>query len=278
VADATFSWTARVPETWRTGRHGLQALHGIPPGRLLDSRVRRLAIALSRPLRDDERRWVERIEEIRRHVEASTLEVPEKTTEPRTVGEIARRASKHRRQAQLLMKVVRDLRPASAVELGTCVGISAAYQAAALAMNGRGRLVTLEGYEVLSGVARGNLASLGLSAVVEVRQGRFADTLPTTLEEQPPDYGFIDGHHHEASTLAYYDAFARAARDRMVLVLDDISWSPGMRNAWRGIRDDPRTVVALTIEGRIGFCLVDGRAGREVTAGGTVAATTTAPR
>jgi predicted O-methyltransferase YrrM len=44
-----------------------------------------------------------------------------------------------------LFKLVRTLQPATIVELGTCIGISAAYQAAAQQINHRGRIVTLEG-------------------------------------------------------------------------------------------------------------------------------------
>ena len=62
------------------------------------------------------------------------------------------------------------------LEMGTCVGISAAYQAAALNDNGAGRLVTLEGYAELAAEAQELWSNLGLSNV-EVIVGRFAQTL-----------------------------------------------------------------------------------------------------
>ena len=64
--------------------------------------------------------------------------------------------------------------------MGTAVGISAAYQAAALALNGRGTFTTLEGAEPLADIARDNLRRLGLG-MVEVVVGRFEDTLDAVL-------------------------------------------------------------------------------------------------
>ena len=43
------------------------------------------------------------------------------------------------------MRLVRELRPHSCLELGTGVGVSAGYQAAAMELNGVGRLLTLDG-------------------------------------------------------------------------------------------------------------------------------------
>ena len=52
--------------------------------------------------------------------------------------------SKGRRFATFLYLLAREFKPQLALELGTNVGISSAYQAAALKLNGRGKLVTLE--------------------------------------------------------------------------------------------------------------------------------------
>jgi hypothetical protein len=54
-------------------------------------------------------------------------------------------ASKPAFWATVLFKIIRKLAPQSCVELGSCVGISASYQASALNMNGNGTIVTLEG-------------------------------------------------------------------------------------------------------------------------------------
>jgi predicted O-methyltransferase YrrM len=185
------------------------------------------------------------------------VEVRDRSRGPRRIGAIAREASLPPDSAAVLMKVIRAFRPRYGIEMGTCVGISTAYQAAGMAMNGHGRLVSLEGYEALCAVARRNLAALGLERLAEVRQGRFDSTLEPALGEAPPDYGFIDGHHLEDATVRYYQAFTRAAEGSALLVFDDIDWSDGMRRAWRRIERDERTAVAMTL-GRFGFCFLDG--------------------
>lgn len=58
--------------------------------------------------------------------------------------------------------MVRNLKPTSALELGSCVSISAAYQATAMKQNGIGKLITLEGSPGTAQVAEETLSSIGL--------------------------------------------------------------------------------------------------------------------
>jgi predicted O-methyltransferase YrrM len=48
-------------------------------------------------------------------------------------------------EARFLFHLVRTLQPAQAIEMGACVGISGSYIAAAMRLNGKGHLWTLEG-------------------------------------------------------------------------------------------------------------------------------------
>lgn len=75
-----------------------------------------------------------------------------------------------------LFNVVRTTKPDNVLEMGTCIGVSAAYQAAALYLNEGGELVTIEGSEVLASISRENLNSLGLENAT-VRRGRFQNML-----------------------------------------------------------------------------------------------------
>ena len=108
-------------------------------------------------------------------------------------------ASKPAFWAALLYHLVRRLEPSSALELGTCVGISAAYQGVAMARNGRGRLRTLEGAPSIAELARRTFAAAGLDNV-EVVVGPFHETLGAALAAAAPlDFFFNDGHHdHDA--------------------------------------------------------------------------------
>jgi predicted O-methyltransferase YrrM len=202
-----------------------------------------------------EKNWVGRIEELRRRMAGSAekLEVMEYGAEPgdskltedamyrgraicRTIGQQCTLTSRASREALLLLRLVRQLKPRTCIELGTSVGISACYQAAALKLNGAGRLVTMEGADSVASVAIRNFTDLGLDNV-EVVRGRFQDTLSKVLSANSPvDYAFIDGHHDEAATVRYFTAFVPALAGAKVVVFDDIRWSDGMKRAWDAIR------------------------------------------
>jgi len=173
-----------------------------------------------------------------------------------TLGEISRNSSKSPVGARLLFRLIRAVKPASCVEMGTCVGISAAYQAAALKLNGQGQLVTLEGAAELAAIAKENLELLGFEQV-EVMVGRFEHTLPAALQRlSPVDYVFVDGHHDHAATLAYFEQVLVALSETAVVVFDDISWSAGMEEAWQLISRHPRVSLALDM-GALGVCVMD---------------------
>lgn len=135
-------------------------------------------------------------------------------------------------EGRLLYHLAARLQPAQCLELGTCLGLSAAYLAAGLA-GGDGRLATLEGGAAVAQRARANLDALGLGSA-EVIVGPFAETLPEVLRRhQPFDLVFIDGHHEPAALQAYADQIMPGLAEGAVLVFDDVAWTPGMRRAWR---------------------------------------------
>jgi predicted O-methyltransferase YrrM len=172
------------------------------------------------------------------------------------LGDISRLASKNPLEARLLFLLLRRFEPLSCLELGTSVGISACYQGAALRLNGKGRLITLEGAPPLADVARRNFDRLGLTNV-EVLVGRFDETLSPTLDRaRPLDYVFIDGHHDEQATLRYFEVVLPALAERAVVVFDDIAWSDGMKRAWQAIGNDRRVALAVDL-GAVGVCVVD---------------------
>ncbi|MEM9439796.1 MAG: class I SAM-dependent methyltransferase [Pseudomonadota bacterium] len=156
-------------------------------------------------------------------------------TSDRRLGDLARVASKPPFWGRFLFHIVRHCQPKGCIEMGTCVGLSAAYIASALKLNKSGRLMTLEGAPALADIARDTLGQLDLTCA-EVRTGRFSVTLDPALEAMAPvDFAFIDGHHDEVATLNYLEQIKPHLADDAVLVFDDIAWSDGMRRAWRRI-------------------------------------------
>jgi hypothetical protein len=154
------------------------------------------------------------------------------------------------------MRLVRELAPKSCLELGTGLGVSAAYLAAALKLNGAGMLTTLEGAHAWGAVAEQGLSALGLDGRAEVRLGPIDDTLARVLEQIAPiDYAFLDADHTEEATLHHFDMLLPHVSRGGLVVLDDITFSIGMWRAWNAIRGRERVSTSLAL-GRMGVVAV----------------------
>lgn len=165
----------------------------------------------------------------------------------RTLGEMTT-SSKPPRWAYLLFRIVRALEPQACLEMGACVGISASYIASALELNGHGRVLSLEGADVLAERSQRTLDDLDLAHRAGIRLGRFSDTIEAAISElKPIGFAFIDGHHIESATLDYMNALSPSMADESVMVFDDINWSEGMARAWREICADERFALTLDL-------------------------------
>jgi predicted O-methyltransferase YrrM len=217
--------------------------------------MRRLAAGELEP---EERQALDEIEDLADRLKAreDMIETDHTGTgSPKSVGEVAR-ASKGASDGALLFMLVRGFRPQLCLELGTNVGVSGAYQASAQRLNGGGRLVTLEGAPAKAMIAERTFAELGLDHV-EIRGGRFQRTLdPVLAELDGMDWSFIDGYHFEEPTIDFYSRIAARATRPCLILVDDIRWSDGMKNAWATISAKPDISVAVEL-GRIGLCLLE---------------------
>lgn len=255
----------------------------------LDSREDNVSELLADALREtldnkaapEEKAWIERIESLRARLGSSTTEMsvtdygagsrdisltPEEMSRgrviSRTIGEVARKTSKPYPWSLLLFKLVRKFGPSVCLELGTSLGISASYQAAALKLNHEGEIVTLEGAESSAVVAEDNFRGLDIDNVTTV-VGRFQDTLDSVLDKYGPiDFAFIDGHHDEQATLAYFDQIYPSLSERAILIFDDISWSAGMKRAWADIESDMRIKLTVGLH-QLGICFLDSGVGQK---------------
>jgi predicted O-methyltransferase YrrM len=171
-----------------------------------------------------------------------------------TVADAATMMSLGPQWCVLLMRLVRELRPASCLELGAGFGISAAYQAAALRLNGGGTITTLEGSEPMAAHARQTLDSLDLEDA-RVRVGPIADTLSEEVQRaRPVDFAFVDAEHQARATLVAFEELLPGLADGAVLVFDDVRWDE-MRPAFARIGDHDRVASAFGA-GRLGLALL----------------------
>lgn len=239
----------------------LVAAAGLPPP---------VSAALLAPLTADEHSAVQAVEAMRERTEHDRRQISvmdhgagsgseHRTAEEmergvlktKIVGDLCKGLSKPPAWGELLFKLVRHQRSQSCIEMGTCLGVSASYIASALKLNGRGRLVTLEGADAVAEIAAANLRSLQLDNT-EVRLGTFSKTLLPALEAlRPVDFMFIDGHHDRDATLHYLAVARPFLAPVNIVVFDDIDWSDGMREAWANIS---RSRQAYSL-GNVGICL-----------------------
>lgn len=232
----------------------------------LATRRDRSARAVARALRDvasgrvppDEGEWSRRIEARRAALLADQRATRVSNTEfegAMEVSEVAWWLSLPPVWCRFLMRLVSEVAPRSALELGSGVGISGAYQAAALRDDEERRLVTLDASEDWARLAREGFERLGLAEKVALRLGDIAETLPGVLDEVAPlDYAFVDAEHTEEATVAYFDAIAPHLAPGAVVVVDDVTYPEQSRRAWRVIRARPRASRAVGL-GRVGVVI-----------------------
>ena len=162
----------------------------------------------------------------------------------RRLADIARTAAKPPHLAQLLFRLVNYFRPSTILELGTSLGLTTAYLAAA---DSHHRVVTFEGCPNVAATARETFAALQLSNVAIV-EGNIDHTLvPALLAlNAPVDFAFFDGNHRYEPTLRYFELCLAHRTDESVFVFDDIHWSAEMEQAWEVIKVHPE--VTLTVD------------------------------
>jgi predicted O-methyltransferase YrrM len=146
--------------------------------------------------------------------------------------------------AQLLFRLVNHFQPATTLELGTSLGLTTAYLAAA---NSRQQVITFEGCPNTAAVARETFEKLELKNVRLV-EGNLDQTLPATLAglTKPVDFVFFDGNHRYEPTLRYFEQCLAKAHENSVFVLDDIHWSAEMEQAWEAIK--AHSAVTVTVD------------------------------
>jgi predicted O-methyltransferase YrrM len=232
--------------------------------------------ALDNNLTPEEKNWIDKIELLRKELESSAEEIfltdfgARKIPDPElydieiekgrrvlsTVGAKCKSGSEIYFWVLVLFKLIRKYKPLSCLELGTCMGLSASFQASALRLNGSGKIVTLEGADPLASIAEKNFQILGLNNI-NIIVGRFQDTLHNVLSEYGPiDYAFLDGHLDGLATIDYFEEIVPFCKNKAMMIIDNIFWSPSMKKAWNQIEADKRTKVTFNLR-HFGVCIID---------------------
>lgn len=161
----------------------------------------------------------------------------------KNIRKIARHALSPPEDLQMIFRLIKHLKLQNILEIGTSLGISTAYLAAAVEPH---PLYTLEGCPETAKVAKMNWKKLGIGNV-NLMQGEFSKTLPEALSQlQHVDLVYFDGNHKYEPTMEYYRQCLDKANEYAVFIFDDIYWSREMTKAWNEIKS--REEVTLTID------------------------------
>lgn len=164
-------------------------------------------------------------------------------TNKRSIRSIAKNAAKPKKLGQLLFRLVLHFQPQNILELGTSLGITTAYLAAA---KSSAQVLTIEGSAAIAKEAHYHFFSLGLNNIQQVT-GNFDEVLTTALVQmQQVDFAFVDGNHRYEPTVQYFQQMLPYIHNESVLVFDDIHWSKEMEAAWEKIKAHPQ--VKLTVD------------------------------
>ncbi len=167
-----------------------------------------------------------------------------KNNSQKSVRSIVQSAAKPVKYAQLLFRLVNHFQPTTILELGTSLGLSAAYMATA---NSKSKLITIEGCKEIAAVASRNFKKLELQNI-EQHIGNFDEVLPLILKNTNQlDFVFFDGNHRKEPTLNYFKQCLQKATDQSIFIFDDIYWSPEMTEAWEEIKKNERVTVTLDL-------------------------------
>lgn len=154
----------------------------------------------------------------------------------RTVRQLTKTAVKPKKYGHLFYRLVKYYQPSTILELGTSLGVTTAYMAAA---NASGQVITIEGSKAVYEVATQNFHQLHLTNIKAIN-ANFDDVLSEVLGGVSViDMAYIDGNHRYSPTINYFNLIRKKVHNNTILIFDDIHWSEEMERAWWEIRQHP---------------------------------------
>lgn len=161
-------------------------------------------------------------------------------TNKRSIRSILKTSSSRGRYGKLLYQIARHYQPQHVLELGTSLGIGTLHLKLG---SPRCQLTTVEACKNTQSEAIELIKNENLQGVTSVLD-TFENYL-TTSDKVRFDLVFIDGHHDGDALIHYLQLLDDFIHDDSLVLLDDIRWSPSMKNAWDQIVHDPRFHVTI---------------------------------
>ena len=162
----------------------------------------------------------------------------------RKVSAIAKTSLERRKIARLLFRMINYYHTDIIIELGTSLGVTAAYLASA---SEEKKIITLEGAVEVANIAQNNFDKLKLKNI-EIIRGDFNDTLSAVLNRfSVIDFAYVDGNHRKEPTIHYFHQLLGKINNQSILVFDDIHWSAEMEEAWQYIQSHEAVTISIDL-------------------------------
>ena len=162
----------------------------------------------------------------------------------RKVSDIAKTSLTGKRLSELLFKLSKWKKPKTILELGTSLGLSSAYLTLGFPS---AKTITLEGCPNIAAIAKQQHKQLKINQI-DIHVGPFDSTLSNALNQlEKIDLVFIDGHHEEKATLAYWEQIKPFLNEEAIVIFDDIHWSKGMEAAWQEVLSDSEIKLSMDL-------------------------------
>jgi predicted O-methyltransferase YrrM len=148
------------------------------------------------------------------------------------------------RLAQLVYRLVSDLKPGKIIEIGACLGFTSAYLAKAAP---EASLFCVERYSETLTITKESLQKLNIHNV-KLLSGNANKLLPELISGIPElDFILIDGNHRGASVLNYFNCCLPKMSKNSMMIFEDIYRSSEMKSAWKDIKSNPEVSVTIDL-------------------------------
>jgi predicted O-methyltransferase YrrM len=162
----------------------------------------------------------------------------------RKISDIAKYSSIPSKYGVLLASMSSEFGAGNIIELGTSLGISTLYLASG---NRDSRVISIEGSEELSAIARSNFMAADLSNI-EILSGSFDENLRVIKEREiRPGLVFIDGDHRKDSVIRNFSYIAGFSGSDTVIIVDDIHSSEEMDESWEWIKSHEGVTITIDL-------------------------------
>ena len=164
----------------------------------------------------------------------------------RIISQIAKTAGISRKRAELLFRITHYFQPDSVLEIGTSLGLAtAALSLRSQSIGIKAKITTLEGCPNTMAIAKSELQLFNfdnVNPIVTEFSSFLGDIQLQTLNFK---LIYFDGNHSKKATLDYFDLLLPTITNETVWIIDDIHWSPEMKNAWEIIKTHPKVTVTI---------------------------------